>query len=222
MLISEKKSFVFIHNPKCAGTSVRSALLKYETTGDLFWQNSEWNERPINKAHLPLTVFRDLYPRHFQLFSTYLVFMFVRNPYDRTVSAFNESHKKMVPTKEDPAFEAAYGRALNGFVQSMSHDAFRIVLHKFRNCPRQVDLCYIGHKRMVDVVMKLEEWPRCLDKLAIHKPEIAEVIRNSSRRNANPVVRQPRSYLTPESIAKINEVYSEDFDVFDYERIIPA
>jgi hypothetical protein len=219
MIISERSNFIFIHNPKCAGTSVRKVLMEYDTTGEAFWAMDDWNGRRIFNAHMPLFIFRSRYPDYFKLLATHLTFMFVRHPYERSVSAFNELHPELAPKPDDPGSEAAYTMALNKFICDIKETSLRRHPLKYRHFLRQSDFAYLGTKCHADVIMKIEEWPHCLTKLAVFLPTIAEVIRSSEKHNVRPLARQHRTFLNPAAIKVINELYKHDFDLFGYDRI---
>jgi hypothetical protein len=221
MIISERSNFIFIHNPKCAGTSVRRVLMDYDTTGEAFWSAEDWNGRRIHNAHMPLFMFRSRYPHYFALMATYLSFMFVRHPYERTVSAFNEIHPELVPKPDDPASEEGYTTALNKFICDIKESTLRRHPFRYRHFLRQSDFAYLGTKCHADVIMKVEEWPHCLTKLGVFLPTIAEAIRSAEKQNVKPLARQHRSFLTPASIKLINAMYRNDFDLFGYERTEP-
>jgi len=218
MIISERSNFIFIHNPKCAGTSVRLALAEYDTTGGAFWAPDEWNGHPIFNAHMPLFMFRSRYPQYFELMSTYLSFMFVRHPYERAVSAFNELHRELSPKSDDPASEAAYVAALNKFICNIKETSLYRQPGRYRHFLRQSDFAYLGTKCHADVIMRIEEWPHCLTKLEVFLPTIADAIRSSEKHNVRPLARQHRSFLKPAAIEVINKIYKNDFDLFGYER----
>lgn len=219
MIISERKGFIFVHNPKCAGTSVRSALTPYDTTHDLFWNFETWNGREIDRAHMPLFMFRSLYPQYFALLSHYLSFMFVRDPYDRAVSAFNEVRRMLVPTSGEPGSEKNYRQALNSFLANMTEKSLRREMRKYRHFVRQSDMAFLGQKRLVDIVMKIEEWPDCLSQLAVFMPDVAARIAQAEKRNVTRMPNRHKSYLDEVSIGKINTIYEQDFDLFGYSRI---
>lgn len=75
-------SFVFIHNPKTAGTSVREALLPHGVT---------------DKQHAGLFPPRGYQSKQFRI-------VCVRNPFDRVVSGYEYSQRDVTPT-ERPSFE---------------------------------------------------------------------------------------------------------------------
>ena len=72
-MISHKHKFIFSHVPKVAGTSIEMALSPYDNSGF--------------KCGLRSDCLEDAIAKH----KDYLVFGFVRNPYDRLVSAWKMS-----------------------------------------------------------------------------------------------------------------------------------
>jgi len=224
MIVSETKQFVFIHNPKCAGTSVRNALLKFDTTNNQFWGYMTANASKIDKAHLPMYMLRQIFPEYFKRLDTSFVFMQVRNPYLRAVSAFNETtNSEMLNTIREaqdkgPATKA-YRDALNEFILKMSRKDVAGWTFEYRHWVRQYDMAYLGRKRMVDLVIKLESWPSGLDKIAVFDPELRDVLLGAGAINVRRSTLDPMESLTPASIRKINEIYRDDFLVFNYKMI---
>lgn len=82
--------FIFVHIPKCAGTSIEKALMPIATSKDDFKQLT-----PLERSRFWLPGQQALqhsmlwqYEEHFQL-SKYFKFSFVRNPWDRAISQIN-------------------------------------------------------------------------------------------------------------------------------------
>ena len=228
MIISERRDFVFLHNPKCAGTTVRTALSRYDTTGNFFWGFDQWRGHKIDKAHLPLFVTKSKYPEYFSLFGQSFVFMFARNPYQRAISAFNETHQHFFATVRDgngtaaPTAPAAdYRAALNQFILKLDDRALALPDFAVRHLVRQVDLAFIGHKSHADLVMRLEEWPECLDALAVFRADIAKALKSAEMKHALPLPGSWADYLTEPAIRNINLVYRDDFHVFGYQMRKP-
>jgi hypothetical protein len=219
MILSERREFVFIHNPKCGGTSVREELMQFDTTSDFFWMFDDLNGATIDKAHLPLFILKKKYPEYFRLLKKYFTFMFVRNPYARTVSAFIQNNPELLEASDSSEKELVYRERLNGFIRDMDQKSLTGLQVEFRHFVRQVDLAYIGKKCFVDTIMKLEEWPKCLNKLKNFLPDVAELLESAEKRNVRSVVRDAVDDLTHESIKKINTLYRTDFDVFGYDMI---
>ena len=79
-MISNEHKTVFIHNPKCAGSSVKTALKSNKGS----WIHGDW--------HYTLKQLKDKSPS----ISDYYKFSIVRNPYDRFVSAFTYNIEKVM------------------------------------------------------------------------------------------------------------------------------
>lgn len=219
MIVSTRKRFIFIHNPKCGGTSVRRALRAFDTTGDFFWLYDEKDGKTIDKAHLPLSILRDEYPDYFALFDDYFSFMFVRNPYSRIISAFNETRDALYATHDTEDGREGYVRSLNELIGGMTRDMVDGWTFDFRHFVRQVDFAYLGTKRYVDLVMKIEDYPQCLEALRLLRPDLALKLRGARHRNSRPMAGSFQDYLTPASIAIVNRIYERDFRIFGYEMI---
>jgi hypothetical protein len=107
MPISHKYKVIFIHIPKTAGTSVEN-VLGVSTIND-FYNRGKTNDvlKVINTEPLSSKEYRDILqksPQHYTLqeikkiidpsvFSDYLKFSIVRNPYDRFVSEYNSNEE---------------------------------------------------------------------------------------------------------------------------------
>lgn len=93
MIISHAHRFAFIHNPKVAGTSVRSALGQYHDYHKTFWHQGMYNGRVHDLAHIPFTDLLDDdvdAVRKRGLF----IFGFVRDPLERFWSAVHEFRRQ--------------------------------------------------------------------------------------------------------------------------------
>jgi hypothetical protein len=220
MLISERRNFVFIHNPKSGGTSIRRALLPFDTTGHFFWKFAESNGQKFDKAHLPLASLKSIYPEYFSIVEKTFCFMVVRDPYARAVSAFNESHSRLYQetfeTGDTPARLPAYRQRLNQFMTNLGRAQTQTLSLDYRHFGRQFDFAYLEQKRVVDLVMKLEEWPDCLRQLAVFLPDIAKSLVFAGKINARVMPGHFTDYLDEASIANLNECYKEDFYVWGY------
>ena len=88
--------FIFVHNPKVAGTAVRQQLMEHE--GAISHTGSGYiGKRAYDSAHLPLSVIERNFPNTYKALQI-IGFGFVRNPYARCASAWVHSvrvHKAM-------------------------------------------------------------------------------------------------------------------------------
>ena len=221
MIISESRQFVFIHNPKCGGTTIRFALLPYDTTDHFFWGFHEIEERVVDKAHMPMHVFRKLYPDTFRQLDAYFVFMLVRDPYARAVSAFNESNRELLEAafelQDQDAKRAAYLAAVNEFIAGLQPHNLAGWQFPYRHFVRQRDMAYLGRKNMTDCIIKLEALERGSAKLGVFDPALRQIVMNAEQQNQSHAL-PAREVLTEASVKKINELYADDFDLFEYDR----
>lgn len=101
MLLSDSHKFIFVHNYKVAGTSIRHALRSFETP---LYERTSWLSRQLAKLgahelpdcpdHAKASEIRDQFPQRWQ---QYFTFGFVRNPWSWQVSLYffmleNEDH----------------------------------------------------------------------------------------------------------------------------------
>lgn len=99
MIISHKNRFVFIHNPKCAGTSFREQLTAYHDDETVFW-GYELNPHlgvNLDLAHLRLWELDALRRPLMRRIGGYRSAVFVRNPFRRLVSALMEHIRNFRP-----------------------------------------------------------------------------------------------------------------------------
>jgi hypothetical protein len=216
VIISEREQFIFIHNPKCAGTSVRNALRGFDTTGEFFWMYDTWNDKKIDKAHMPLFVLRNKYPQYFSLFDKYFVFMFVRNPYTRFVSAFNELHLDAYKTFRESGDVDGYKNLLNSFVMSLEAASLLALDYKTLRFARQLDLAFLDKKCYVDLILKIEDWPSCLSKIGVFNKSVQEKLMTSKKENSKPMRNSYKDLLDANSIKRITDLYHDDFELFGY------
>lgn len=220
MLISDDSKFVFLHNPKCAGTSVRSKLMKLENRNNLYWMFDEVNNCKIDKAHMSLSKFQDFNSQDYELLNDYFVFGFVRNPYSRIISAFNETHIPLYKQFNADLEGNDYILQLNNFCRSLNKNNTLGNHLRFRHCIQQHRIFYMNNKCKADLIIKLEDIGTGLDKLKILHPRVYEAISDlhKSKKNQKPLAIKPEEILSEESLEHIRVVYSKDFSLFEYEK----
>lgn len=93
MIISDEHKFVFIHIPKCAGTSVRGILEPFDSREGAFTgrvdHHSEFGE--LDYVHIPLFALRDHFRPEFEAVQRYWSFAVVRDPYARFASSVSQN-----------------------------------------------------------------------------------------------------------------------------------
>ncbi len=229
MIFSDTHKFVFLHNPKCGGMTIRKSLEPFDTTGLLFWGRARFDRNSTSKEHMPLGLFRQLFPEHFARMAEYFSFVFVRDPYARAVSAFNQAHDRRdvaaLAQSGDPERIAEYRRLLNDFYAALSEPDVqgfgrigRGVGHSVpnRHLVRQCDMVYLDSKCHADLVLRIEAWETEIDRLAVLRPDLAATIGGQRQRNTKALPAAKQTYLEPRGISRINELYHDDFRLFGY------
>jgi hypothetical protein len=89
MIISDKEKFVFVHIPKCAGTSVRSRIEHLDDRSGAYSGRLEQHPELglLNYVHLPLQTLYDHFPAEFECIKSYRSVAVLRDPSKRFVSS---------------------------------------------------------------------------------------------------------------------------------------
>ena len=92
MIISDRNKFVFIHIPKCAGTSVRSRIEHLDDRNGAY--SSRLDKHPelglLNYVHIPLRTLKDQFPNEYVCIETYRSMAVMRDPSARFVSSVSQ------------------------------------------------------------------------------------------------------------------------------------
>jgi hypothetical protein len=96
MIVSEAKKSIFVHIPKCAGTSFRNTIQHlHDYPKKTFGvQQTDYFHQQLDHHHLRLWEVAAIYPDIFQKLKFYHSLVFVRNRYERLLSSIHEHHKK--------------------------------------------------------------------------------------------------------------------------------
>jgi len=207
-MISDKYKLIFVHIPKCGGTSIES----------LIWKDHERNEKNLWMGFLDkyynkyqtggLQHLKALQIRHHigrKKFNQYFKFSLVRNPYARSVSQFRYMKKR-----ED----------LRNFIGLNIDDTFLAYLRKIHSrshvqWEQQVSFLYDYYGNcLMDFVGRLEDINGLIDCL-------------NSRTNLPPIKKIPhlnnsdsaynyKKHFCQESREIVEDLYKEDIDILGY------
>lgn len=220
MIISNKRRFAFIHNPKAAGTTVRFALEKFDSYNGKFWRNScEQLGRYHDMAHLSAASLARFFPREYAKVQEYFSFGYVRHPISRFFSGFNETHKQLwMQLSQNREFLNEYKKVLVAYTKRQlqcSHpEGF------FTHVKPQKSIYYFEGNCIANLVLKIEEAQE--GNLQLIEGVGAEVHEIVSKAFSTPPKNQKGMYFQPEQIlesAMLNDLvdyYSEDFTLFGY------
>lgn len=127
MIISEKYNFVFMHIPKCGGSTVRLALKDINETP---WKEPEFDHAELghlHSTHLPLWMLNEYFPDVFRKVQVCNSFAVSREPMERFLSALTQKCR------------AFLGVSSGDITPQILAAAADDVIAYLENAPRQVD-----------------------------------------------------------------------------------
>lgn len=224
MIYSHQLQLVFIHNPKCAGTTIRDRITKSLTGQTIeLWGLAKTNELKssayegiVDKAHLPINMLKKLYPEIFEYFHTSTVVAFTRHPITRLISAFNQAHNNFSKIQPENYNQELFNNYCVNVVNSKIYDA------RFIHARRQIDFISSNGKSFADCLIKIEEPAHGLQKLKVLNLPAHEMILKALSDKKN--VRQSQRYiklwqLAPTEIKEMIYIYYDnDFNFFNYKK----
>ncbi|UWQ16054.1 sulfotransferase family protein (plasmid) [Aliiroseovarius sp. M344] len=157
MIISDKHSFVFIHIPKCAGTSVRKSILPFHDGGE--WALKTLETHPeygeLDYRHLPLNLLAKINADVFQKVKSYDSYAIVRDPFARFRSAISQRAKMYLDTELPRLSEDE----LLGHIQSVMdylNGNPSVIPSEYTHFIRQSDYIFLDDEQIVNNLFPLE------------------------------------------------------------------
>src|SRR5690606_4582096 len=189
----DKHKCIFIHIPKTAGTSIINAITQQPVSGRL---------------HLPWYIYEKANPSKF---ARYFKFAFVRNPWDRTFSAYNylmrggNKSNDQIKTDQLRKYKDFDDFVINGLGTGM-HRNIPLFL------PQAQFIIGFDQQPAVDFIGRVENIEEDYGKIAekLRSPKRLPEINIST----SPITDQP--YRTPRAIESIHDLYRQDVELFRY------
>lgn len=215
MIISRKHRFVFVHNPKAAGSAIRKALEPYHDDDMKFWHQTHLSalDRVVDAAHLTLKDLKAINPELF--YGNYKFFTVVRNPYERFLSSLAEF------TRQHPEYKAD---SLDDWMDRyMDETNFRFNWKFVHFCPQHFFVLrtsqgiYLKHQNLGLVWEDLTKLLLGAEHAAIELPKV-RVRPDAQTGFAETKV----EHLSERALSKINRIYHTDFETLGFEKIGPT
>jgi len=219
MPIIPKFKTIFIHIPKCAGTSVEKVLIDYQLDRKTFKADLQKWWGNLNTTHgkyeLDHSTFSYLQNNCKNYNPQFFKFCVVRNPYSRLVSEFHHCKKKgsrFVKNFTDFKSFVYFIRDNFEFILNNEEKKHHIVSHYIP----QYKFVYIDGVCKMDYVMKFEkinkDWEILCKKLKINRKLIKDGTYSSGKKyNYN-------EYYDDELRNIVYNLYKEDFELFNYPK----
>ncbi|HUF57282.1 MAG TPA: sulfotransferase family 2 domain-containing protein [Thermohalobaculum sp.] len=165
MIYSDRHRFVFVHIPKCAGTSVRRALAAHDDSGGRFGGRIVEHPRHgrVDWTHLPLALMAELAPEVFARLAdpAYLGIALLRDPFERFPSALAQRIKMYRGVEMAQIGRAALEAEIEAVIARLEAEP-AVTEAGFIHFARQVDFVEHEGRRLLDALVPVER----LDLLA--------------------------------------------------------
>lgn len=205
-----KYNCVFIHIPKTAGSSIRNGFFNGQCIGAYY-------RYPYKYKHL---------------FS----FCFVRNPYDRIISAYNFLHKKKLETTKyknfqlsfDDFIEIVIDKSIDHVYCNIYENIYSFIRH--HTIPQTHIFNQLHNAKFVGRYENLDnDWQYICEQInAEYKPlpnnNVSKTLNwyNKLYQQWFPDkfrIKYYKKYLNQHNLSVINTFFSQDFSVLNYEKI---
>lgn len=206
MIISHKHKFVFMHNPKVAGSAIRKVLEHLHDDDMNYWHQGFVPEldRVVDLAHLTWREIIALRPE----VEEYDVMVVVRNPYDRFVSAVQECVRQ----------HSLYFKNIDDWVEEHTDETnFRWNWKYIHMCPQHYFVPTTGKTWMLKHEALGEEWASFQAQMVEKNVAIADLPQGVRVRPDVPGTLRSKD-LSDFATSIINTVYHQDFRMLGYQK----
>jgi len=212
MLISHAKRFVFIHNPKAAGTTFRTAINPLHDHPVVFWgfKDNPYFQIRLDLAHLRSWEIQVVAPEIFAVLDDYLTLAFVRDPLERFLSACAEHFRSHRPRSRFHRWPPAGKRALiQHLIRSRRIETGVMGDFRYVHFSPQVWFTHLGNRRIVRHIVPIRPGE---DDLAEGFACLGLPYIPTKRANFTPNV-EWKAVSSPEIEAFVRRFYARDYEM---------
>lgn len=207
MIAWQPRPFIFVHIPKCAGTSIEQVLIPVITPHRGFddlpgeTRNHHWMPGSQMLQHSKLR----RYERHFEL-GDYFKFALVRDPWDRAVSQIEYLRSRGAVIFNHPSFKENLRIYCQASTYAQGHDLSACQVDYLQTSTGTMGMDYVGRFESLPAA-----FAEICDKIGITPvPSLPHVF--DSRRT-----KRCRDYYDEESADWIRQRFARDIEQFGYE-----
>lgn len=161
MIISDHYQFVFVHIPKCAGTSVRKPIQNLDDRDGFYTGRVDHHDtlELLDYVHIPLFVLREYFPEDYEKIHDYWSFAVLRDPFARFPSSISQRMKryggKPLQDRGSAEIAAEIAQTIDFLVKQPRNN--HLLPAEFIHFQRQVDYIQLDGKRVVDTLYTMDE-----------------------------------------------------------------
>lgn len=217
MIVNNKFKFVFIHNPRTAGMSLRTAIKEYDDYDGKFSGFEKQDDCIISLMHMPMIHLEKHYPWVIEKMQQYFTFMIIRNPYIRFISAFNRTHDSVYEDYMNNQNNEVYRSKIDRFLETLDEKQIMEHNYAYRHFILQTDMAFLRGTTFVDTFFKYESIPQCFESLSYYNFYLFCAVKKMKYLNQRRLACHYNDVLTPAAKQKIEFIYNRDFQTFKYD-----
>lgn len=222
MIISDEYKFIFIHIPKCAGTSVRGILEPFDCKAGKFTGRVDHHPKlgELDYVHIPLFSLRDHFRSEFEAVQEYWSFAVMRDPYARFASSVSQRLKKYSEKPIQKRSLEDIDSCVREIIDFLTcHRREQVLLPpEYIHFQRQTDYIQLDGKQIVSSVYTVDQVNKLLFDVSQHigrslsdiVPERTKAIANQTKVFRNDLLRRMIETSRPVT-AQLRKILPESF-----------
>lgn len=171
MIISDRHRFVFVHIPKCAGTSVREPLQRLDDRYGFYTDRVDRHPTLglLDFVHIPLFTLRDHFRSEFDKVADYWSFAVVRDPFSRVPSSVSQRLKmyggSAIQNQTTKNIKAEVQRSIDFLSRQPRHQ--HQLPAEYIHFQKQVDYVYLDGLQIMNSLYLVDEVDRLLQNVSV-------------------------------------------------------
>jgi len=158
MIISDTYRFVFVHIPKCAGTTVRMRLQGFDTrNGEFYGVRQHPQLGRLEYGHIPLFTLREYFPEEFATVRDYWSFAVVREPFSRFGSSISQRLKEYIKTPIHKLGMTEIMKHIDECIEYLSQQPrhAHLLQTEYKHFQKQIDFLEVDGECLIDTIYTL-------------------------------------------------------------------
>lgn len=170
MIINDQYQFIFVHIPKCAGTSVRTPLSQFDDRQGFYTNRVDQHHSLglLDYVHIPLFTLRDFFNADYKKFEHYWAFTVIRDPFLRFPSSLSQQLKmygeRPIQNLGKKEVKSEIDRVIS-FLSKQPQNNHQLPAH-YIHFQKQVDFIYVDGKKTVKSLYTVDQVGKLLEQIS--------------------------------------------------------